>query len=74
MLAGDQSDRGPRSPRRAHGANPATNKPGGVGLARATLALDDQHVAGRDRAPRNCAFAAPSIVFGPIAGMSSRRS
>ena len=44
---------------------------GGVGCARRALPLGDQHAARRDRDPAQLRLGRASIVFGPIAGMSS---
>ena len=75
MLAGDERDPQRSRTERRSRLEAVDEKPGGVGFAGASLALDDEDAAGGERDARATrALAAPSIVIGPIAGMSSRRS
>ena len=60
---------------RAHVSNPKTNRPAAsASRAQRSRSAIEHAAGGQRRRPRSCALAAPSIVFGPTAGMSSRRS
>src|ERR1700729_985959 len=74
MLTGDESDAQWVHPAGGGYENPATNRPAASALraqsARSSTSTRPAAIA----TPRNCALTAPSIVFGPTAGMSSLRS
>src|ERR1700722_12167289 len=74
VFAGDESHAQWVHPAGSGYANPATNRPAAAALraqsARSSTSTRPAAIA----TPRSCALTAPSIVFGPTAGMSSLRS